>query len=179
MPGLDSLIFFFLAGLLLKVADHWGESSPRAITGYIAAFASAASFWALISADTSFSTVMIAIAVGNVFAKKVDQPNLIVGLVFLIGLSVAFGYQLPIIAFLVPFALTAYLDEFLQTRTWPRQLSALIRHRPVLKAVVLVAVAFGFNPLAALGLLVFDAAYEIANVTTRSLAKRKQFTQLA
>ncbi|MFQ5762191.1 MAG: hypothetical protein ACE5PO_04070 [Candidatus Bathyarchaeia archaeon] len=156
-----SIAVFAASGVALKLADRWGERgvSPW---GYVAAAACAAAFWFLIQGDANVATVVLAIVVGNVLALKTDKPNLIVGVALLAGLSLAFGYSLPVFPLLVPLVAAALLDELLHDKQWgPAVARRLFRYRILMKGlVVALGLAGLLMPAATVGFILFDVGYD-------------------
>jgi len=149
-----TLTAFSLAGFTLKMADLWGEKGRW--LGYPASAASAILFWLLLKLSASTSTIALSIIVGNLAAGKVDRPNLYLGLAIILLLALTLGFSTPHLPSLAVLSTLAFLDELIHER------GGFLSFRPSLKAGVIVLAFLGWLTLiAALGLLLFDFAYEV------------------
>ncbi|MEM3736621.1 MAG: hypothetical protein QXJ75_00810 [Candidatus Bathyarchaeia archaeon] len=157
------ILEFALAGILLKMADKYGEER-NSLIGYASAFAAASLFWLLVNVDHYTSTAILAVVIGCIASLKVDRWNLAAGLALLVALMVIIGLEFPVLPALTALSVAAYLDEAGHDRPWRmRYVKLLFRYRFFLKGVaVLLAVIGLLNMLSAVGLITFDISYEVA-----------------
>jgi len=157
------LIVFITGGITLKLADFYGERGDNIIQYFFAAIA-AFSFGLLISDSPTSSSIILGIIIGVALSKKVNRPNLILGLVFTFLISGILGFSLPIPWLLIIVSIVSFIDELFHDKlaTNKEWLRLFFRFRLSLKLVMLfLAILSLVEIIYFLGFLSFDFAYDI------------------
>lgn len=156
------ILTFFLAGLSLKIADYLGEKGLK-LKAYLASTISAFLFWILIKNDPQSSTIICSIIIGCLLSLKVDKPNLLLGLILILALSIFLGFSTPVFWLLLILTLVVILDEFTHEKfAQKRGFSIFFRFRMFLKIAVIILFLVNFLSLThLLGFLLFDLSYDL------------------
>jgi hypothetical protein len=157
------------AGATLKLADDLGESR-QSRQAYGVAILSGILLGLLFEAGRDESSYVAGIVLGVVLGRKVDRPNLVVGVltIGITGLMLVLAQRLlaPIPWLVAVVTGLALLDELAHDRLSGRGglSGTLTRLRPGLKvATVIMALAGLVSVPAAAGFLCFDLCYEAAS----------------
>jgi len=167
---------FILGGVTLKLADISGEKGKN-ILQYVSATAAALSFGLLISDSQTASSIMLGIIIGVLVSRKVNRPNLAIGLVLTLVIAVILGFKTPNIPLLATVSLAALTDEICHDRFTEEKssLSKLFHFRPILKlTMVILATASLVEVAYAVGFLSFDIAYDYTDWLINRQGKQKQ-----
>ncbi len=167
---------FIAAGATLKIADQTGEDKRNKIA-YLTATIAGFLLGSLTSYGSEESSIVTGIIIGVTLAKKINQPNLLLGLLMTVASSYILGYKTPLPWVLFLVTILSLLDELGHDRLGQRRspLGLFFRYRGALKvALVFAAIASIIPATTAVGVLGFDFAYEAMNklllmkITTRN-----------
>ncbi len=165
-PSSSMIVATFIgAGATLKLADQTGEDK-RSKIGYITAIAAGVLLGSLTSYGPEESSIVAGIVIGVALAKKIDRPNLLLGLLVTLVSSYILGFKTPIPWIILLVAVLSLLDELGHDLLGQRKspLGLFFRHRGALKvAFPISAIASLVSATAAVGFLGFDVAYEAMN----------------
>ncbi len=159
------LAAFAASGGALKTADVLGERDGRGCA-VLAAAAAALLFGVLMTESAVSASIILGLLLGVTASRKVDRPNLVVGLTVTVVVALLLGVQPPQLGLVVVVAVTSAVDE------WGHDARAgtsgavafFFRHRCALKLVMsLLAVLGGIPILYLMGFLAFDVAYDLVH----------------
>jgi len=159
------LATFIGGGAALKLADRTGEDK-RSKIGYVAAMAAGVLLGSLTSYGPEESSIIAGIVIGVALARKIDRPNLLLGLLVTVTSSYILGFKTPIPWVVLFVTILSLLDELGHDRLGQGRslLGLFFRYRGTLKvAFALAAIASLVSVTSAVGFLGFDAAYEGMN----------------
>lgn len=159
------LLVFTLAGITLKLADFYGEHG-RCFVRYIIAVISAICMGLLISESAVSSSIVLGIIIGVVVAGKVDQLNLIIGLVATLTMAVVLGFNFPDFRLMFVIAIGSLVDEMGHDRfTSNGVVNGFFRFRLFLKTVVVILhILMLVDVTHALGFFCFDISYDLTDM---------------
>ncbi len=156
------LVAYALSGVALKTADVLGETGKT--WGAFLSAAIAAGLFGVLTAESAVSSALIfGIILGVTASKKVDRPNLVVGLIVTLIFAVCFGAQPPTPWLLITVAVFAFIDEVGhdRRRRQPGGPAVFFQYRLSLKlAMIGLALAAQIPALYLMGFLCFDLCYD-------------------
>lgn len=175
-------VLFIISGITLKLADIYGEKQSS-VFQYVFAAVAALSFSLLISSSSTASSIMLGIIIGVAASKKVNRPNLVLGLILTLSASIILGLTLNGYSWLpTPWLLTvvslfSLLDEICHDKFAERKsvLTQFFHFRPLLKlTIVLLAFASLVEAVYAVGFLSFDFSYDATDWLINRSSKQKE-----
>lgn len=162
-PSSSMIIATFIgAGATLKLADQTGENKQSTI-GYITAIAAGVLLGSLTSYGPEESSIVAGIVIGVALAKKIDRPNLLLGLLMTVASAYVLGFEAPKPWLVLLVAVISLLDEIGHDRLGQKSspLGLFFRYRGTLKVTFpIAAITSLVSATAAVGFLGFDIAYE-------------------
>lgn len=159
------LMAFALSGITLKASDFLGEKGNAPLS-YISATISAFVFGLLMSDSAFSSSFFLGLIIGVILSRKVDRPNMIVGLILTFIFAFYFGLQIPTPLLLIVVALFTLIDEVGHEKLAQKKgyLAFFFRYRLSLKLImVLLAGIFLVRVIHLMGFLCFDLSYDLTN----------------
>lgn len=164
---------FTTAGITLKLADFYGEQKQRTLS-YAFAGLAAVCISIIITVNSSYAAVFVGIMIGVTLAGKLDQFNMIFGLIFTIVLAFLFGFQIPDISLLIIITIAALLDEIGHgVKNVKGFLLQFFRYRMILKAIIIIlAILTRIQYSLAIGFFCFDLSYDLVNIWISSKLAR-------
>lgn len=160
------MITYTVAGITLKLADHYGEGKKDNLQ-YVFAIISSISFGLLISSSQTSSAIIFGIIVGVFLARKIDRPNLVLGFILTLITAWVLGFNIPSLWLLVVVSILSLTDEICHEKFISniKGLACFFRFRPFLKlGIVVLAILSHIEAVYSIGFLSFDFAYEITNL---------------
>jgi hypothetical protein len=154
-----------MAGISLKLADFYGEQK-RGILAYAFAGLAAVCLSIIITVNSSHAAVFFGIIIGVTLAGKLDQLNMIFGLIFTILLAFLFGFQIPDIPLLIIITIAALLDEIGHgMKVVKGFFSQFFRYRMILKVIIIIlTISIRIHYSLAIGFFCFDLSYDLVNM---------------
>lgn len=155
------LVAYALSGVALKTADVLGETG-KTWGAFLSATISAGLFGVLTAESAVSSALIFGIILGVTASRKVDRPNLVVGLILTLIFAVCFGAQIPALWLLITVAVFAYIDEVGHDRRRQTRVPAVFfQYRLSLKlAMIGLALIAQIPALNLMGFLCFDLCYD-------------------
>jgi hypothetical protein len=160
------LAAFAASGGTLKTADVLGERDSRRLA-VLSAVASALLFGVLMSESVVSASLILGLFLGVTAARKVDRPNLVVGLMLTFAFAVLLGVQTPSLWLVIVVAVFTVIDEGGHDALGRKEGAAALffRYRCALKlAMGLLAVLAQIQVLHLVGFLAFDFAYDLVTL---------------
>jgi len=154
-----------LAGATLKLADQTGEDRHNK-AGYLSAAIAGTLLGSIISYGPEEASIVIGIIIGVSLARKIDRPNLLLGLIITVTTAYILGFETPRLWLLLLVSALSLVDEFGHDRLGAKtsSLGVFFRYRVSLKVALLFAAAASIvSDTAAIGFLGFDSAYDATN----------------
>ena len=171
------LFLFILGGISLKIADYSGETPSKTIP-FISASITAIIFGVLMSYSPVSSSIIVGIILGVLFSGKIDQYNLLFGLVVTFVIAYLLHFHFPILWLLAIVAVISFIDELFHDRVSSKNvlLTKVFRFHPLLKITFLVLTSLSMiKVMYTAGFFGFDLAYDITNVLlTKYVTKQNQ-----
>jgi len=159
------LAAFAASGGALKTADFLGERDGRG-RAVLAAAAAALLFGLLMTESAVSASIILGLLLGVTAARKVDRPNLVVGLILTFIVALLLGVQPPQPGLVAVVAVISVVDEWgHDARAGSAGAVALFfRHRCALKLAMSLLAVLGEIPILYLmGFLAFDLAYDLVH----------------
>lgn len=167
------LLVFTTAGITLKLADFYGEQKQGALS-YAFAGLAAVCISIIVTLNSSYAAVFFGIIIGVTLAGKLDQLNMIFGLICTIVLAFLFGFQIPDIPLLIIITIAALLDEISHgVKVVKGFVFQFFRYRMILKTIIIIlAISMRIHYSLAIGFFCFDLSYDLVNMWISSTIKR-------
>ena len=159
------LLLFVFGGISLKIADYYGERSSKIIP-FISASVSSLIFGLLIAHNSISASIILGIILGVLFSGKIDQLNLVFGLVLTLLIAFMLNFKFPILWFLAIVTLFSFIDELIHDWCSSKRffLATFFRLRPFLKLFFLAIASLPLIEISyILGFFCFDLSYDLTN----------------
>jgi hypothetical protein len=152
-------------GITLKFADYFGEQK-RSNLAYVFAGLAAVCLSVIVTVNSSYAAIFFGIMLGVTLAGKLDQLNMVFGVILTIVLAFFFGFQIPDISLLIISSIAALLDEIGHgVKGVPPFLLQFFRYRMILKVIIiLLAISMWIHYYLAVGFFCFDLSYDLVNL---------------
>ena len=160
------LAAFAVSGVTLKTSDFLGERE-NILPAILSAVASSLVFGVLMSESVFSSSLILGLFIGVAASRKVDRPNLILGVILTFVFALLFELKTPTMWLVIVVALFAFIDEWGHEKlTQKSGLKALFfRYRLTLKLVLsLLTLMSQIQALHLMGFLCFDLSYDLTNL---------------
>jgi len=154
---------YFLIGLSLKAIDNLYER--KRVLMSILAVLTAFMMGLMIISDKYSASIFLAIVLGSVLSKKVDNLAFAAGTI-LIAIMVVLGQVIVVVPLFLTLLLSAVLDEYGNTRVEKRLKKDTIfywfRYRFSMKTCVFGTVLLNWlNPIYFIAFMIFEAGYHL------------------
>jgi hypothetical protein len=159
------ILLFAFGGVSLKIADFYGERGSKIISFISASFA-ALFFGLLMSHNSISSSIVLGIILGVFFSGKINQLNLVFGLILTLTITLMLNFQFPNLWLLSIVTLFSFIDELTHDRYSSKNffLAKFLLLRPFLKTVFLIIASLSLLEVSyMLAFFSFDLSYELTN----------------
>ena len=167
------LAAFAVSGMTLKTSDFLGEreNTPLAV---LSAVASSLVFGVLMSESVFSSSLILGLFIGVTASRKVDRPNLVLGLILTFAFAFLFEVKTPTLWLVIVVTLFTFIDERGHEQFSRKEGAAALffRYRLTLKLVMsLLTLMSQIEVLHLMGFLSFDLSYDLTNLILQKHVK--------
>jgi hypothetical protein len=160
------LAAFAVSGVTLKTSDFLGEREKTPLS-VLSAVTSSLVFGVLMSESVFSSSLILGLFIGVTLSRKVDRPNLVLGLILTFAFAFLFEVKTPTPWLVIVVTSFTFIDEWGHEQLSRKEgIAALFfRYRLTLKLVMsLLTLISHVQALHLMGFLCFDLSYDITNL---------------
>ncbi len=167
------LAAFAVSGATLKTSDFLGERENTRLA-VLSAVASSLVFGVLMSESVFSSSLILGLFIGVTASRKVDRPNLVLGLILTFAFALLLEVKTPTLWLVIVVTLFTFIDEWGHERFSRTEGAAALffRYRLALKlATGLLTLMSQIEVLHLMGFLCFDLSYDLTNLILQKYVK--------
>jgi hypothetical protein len=173
LPPEMFLAAFAVSGVTLKTSDFLGERE-NTLLAVLSAVASSFVFGVLMSESVFSSSLILGLFIGVTVSRKVDRPNLVLGLILTFAFAFLFEVKTPTLWLVIVVTLFTFIDEWGHEQLSRENGAAALffRYRLTLKLVMsLLTLMSRIELLHLMGFLCFDLSYDLTNLILQKHVK--------